>query len=294
MRVLVTGWFSFEQMGASAGDLLARDLVCSWLKRAGCHYDVAVAAPFSGGIDWRESSADEYDAILFICGPFGNGPPVTDFLEYFSGVPLFGLNLSMLQALDVWNPFQLLLERDSSAARRPDLVFLTSQPKVPVVGLILVHPQQEYGERALHQLADAALQQLVGSREMAVVPIDTRLDENQTGLRTAGEVESLIAKTDVVLTTRLHGMVLAIKNGVPPLVVDPIAGGAKILRQAGAIGWPTVYTADKLNQDELETALDFCLSDAGRQKAAHIHAEAVASLADVQSRLVAGLHELEK
>ena len=294
MRVLVTGWFSFEQMGASAGDLLARDLVCSWLKGAGCHYDVAVAAPFSGGIDWRESSADEYDAILFICGPFGNGPPVTDFLEYFSGVPLFGLNLSMLQALDVWNPFQLLLERDSSEARRPDLVFLTSQPKVPVVGLILVHPQEEYGERALHQVADAALQRLLGSREMAVVPIDTRLDENQTGLRTAGEVESLIAKTDVVITTRLHGMVLAIKNGVPPLVVDPIAGGAKILRQAGAIGWPTVYTADKLNQDELETALDFCLSDAGRQKAAHIHAEAVASLADVQSRLVAGLHELEK
>ncbi|MEA2094796.1 MAG: polysaccharide pyruvyl transferase family protein [Pseudomonadota bacterium] len=293
MRVLVTGWFSFEQMGASAGDLLARDLVCSWLKRAGCHYDVAVAAPFSGGIDWRDSSADDYDAVLFICGPFGNGPPVTDFLEYFSGVPLFGLNLSMLQALDVWNPFQLLLERDSSEARRPDLVFLSSQPKVPVAGLILVHPQEEYGERAMHKVADAALQRLIKSREMAVIPIDTRLDENQGGLRTPGEVESLIAKTDVVITTRLHGMVLAIKNGVPPLVVDPIAGGAKILRQAGAIDWPVVFTADTLNQEELETALNFCLSDAGRQKAAQVYTGAVTRLAGVQDRLIAGLNALE-
>ena len=32
MKTLVAGWFSFEQMGASAGDLLARDLVCEWLE----------------------------------------------------------------------------------------------------------------------------------------------------------------------------------------------------------------------------------------------------------------------
>ena len=28
VKTLVAGWFSFEQMEASAGDLLARDLVC--------------------------------------------------------------------------------------------------------------------------------------------------------------------------------------------------------------------------------------------------------------------------
>lgn len=293
MKLLVTGWFSFEQMGASAGDLLARDLVCSWLEDAGHHYDVALAAPFTGGIDWCNSNKDDYNAVIFICGPFGNGPPVTGFLEYFSGVPLIGLNLSMLQELDVWNPFQLLLERDSSEARRPDLVLLTQQPKVPVAGLILVHLQQEYGDRAMHQLADAALHRLIASREMAVVPIDTRLDENQVGLRTPGEVESLIAKTDVVITTRLHGMVLAIKNGVPPLVVDPIAGGAKILRQAGIIDWPMVFTADTLEQDKLNKALDFCLSGEGRQKAKQVYTGATARLAEVQSQLIAGLRDLE-
>lgn len=50
-------------------------------------------------------------------------------------------------------------------------------------------------------------------------------------------------RMDAVVTTRLHGMVFALKN-VPALAVDPIRGGAKILRQAEAIGWPVVFVAD--------------------------------------------------
>jgi hypothetical protein len=49
---------------------------------------------------------------------FGNGWPVTDFLERFRHCRLAGVKLSMLQPLDVWNPFELLIERDSSAAAR--------------------------------------------------------------------------------------------------------------------------------------------------------------------------------
>jgi hypothetical protein len=47
----------------------------------------------------------------------------------------------MLQPLDEWNPFDLLLERDSSATARPDITFLSRQPKVPVVEVVQVHPQ---------------------------------------------------------------------------------------------------------------------------------------------------------
>ena len=292
MKVLVAGWFSFEQMGASAGDLLARDLVCEWVQGAGYHYDIAVAPPFRGGVDWRETDARDYGAVIFVCGPFGNGPPLTEFLPHFSGVPLIGLNLSMLETLATWNPFRLLLERDSDRTRRPDLVFLTGQPRVPVVGLILVHPQAEYGERAMHDTANAALHRLVASREMAVVAIDTRLDENLVGLRTPGEVESLVAKMDAVLTTRLHGMVLALKNGVPPLVVDPIAGGAKILRQAGVIDWPLAFAADAIDPERLGLALDFCLSEEGRQRAAAVCAAAVGRLRTVRDELITGLHGL--
>ncbi|PYV07534.1 MAG: polysaccharide pyruvyl transferase family protein, partial [Acidobacteria bacterium] len=81
MRALVAGWFSFEGMGATAGDLLVRDVVCEWLNRAGCPYDLALAKPFPGGVDWQTADAGAYSHVVFVCGPFGNGWPVTEFLS---------------------------------------------------------------------------------------------------------------------------------------------------------------------------------------------------------------------
>ena len=90
MKVLIAGWFSFEQMGASAGDLMARDLVCNWLSNAGLKYEMATASPFTGGVDWQQIDPTGYQAIVFVCGPFGNGPPITEFLLKFDNIPLIG------------------------------------------------------------------------------------------------------------------------------------------------------------------------------------------------------------
>ena len=169
MKALVAGWFSFSRMGATAGDLLTRDLVCRWLDEAGRAYDVALAPPFEGGVDWRTATPAEYTDLIFVCGPMGNGWPIPDLVERFSSSRLTGINLSMLEPLEAWNPFDLLIERDSSATARPDLVFLAEAGPVPVVGLVLVHSQKEYS-RGAHDAARALIDQLLGSRPMAVVP----------------------------------------------------------------------------------------------------------------------------
>jgi polysaccharide pyruvyl transferase WcaK-like protein len=57
-------------------------------------------------------------------------------------------------------------------------------------------------------------------------------------LRTPREVEALIARMDVVITTRLHRTVPALKNGVPAVAINSVSGGAKIKRQAEALGSP--------------------------------------------------------
>jgi hypothetical protein len=287
MKTLVAGWFSFEQMGASAGDLLARDVVCDWLQVAGRPFDVALAPPFQGGVDWRSVDPTDYSDVAFVCGPFGNGEPVVDFLKRFEGRRLAGVNLSMLEPLDVWNPFDLLLERDSSAGSNPDLTFLSAAPRVPVVGVILIDNQQEYGKRDRLREANAAIRRLVASRRMAAVPIDTRLDENKTGLRTPEEIESLIARMDLVLTTRLHGTVLAIKNGVPAVAVDPVAGGAKIRRQAETIGWPVILASENLTAAALESAFDYCLTAEARAKAKACAAAAAETLKSARDRFLA-------
>jgi hypothetical protein len=289
VKALIAGWFSFEGMGASAGDLLVRDLVGGWLSDAGVAHDVALAPPFRGGLDWRTVDPADFTHVIFVCGPFGNGPPVDEFLARFTGRTLIGLDLTMLDPLEVWNPFHLLLERDSSAATRPDFSMLSEKPKVPVVGLILIDAQPEYGARDWHRQANEALELLAERRECAVLRIDTRLDVNQTGLRTDREVESLIAKSDLVLTTRLHGLVLSLKNGIPVVAVDPVAGGGKITRQGEALRWPLVLAADLLDRDQLETAYQACFEPELRERAAQCRSAALDRLADVHPRLIRAL-----
>lgn len=285
MRVLLAGWFSFEQMGASAGDLMARDLACQWLQEVGVNVDIATAAPFTGGVDWTAVAPERYSHLVFVCGPFGNGPPVDAMLERFAHCDKVGVNLSMLQDLKQWNPFDLLLERDSSTTARPDLVFLSRTDRVPVVGVILAHRQKEYGHRAMHEAINELIHKVLHERGAAVVPIDTRLDANATGLTTPAQVESVIARMDAVVTTRLHGTVLAIKNGVPPVVIDPVREGAKVERQARIIGWPVFINAEDVTEANLTEAVRYCLTQGARDQAEACHQKAYKSIKSVRERL---------
>ncbi|MBC6491727.1 polysaccharide pyruvyl transferase family protein [Flavihumibacter stibioxidans] len=289
MRVLVAGWFSFEEMGATAGDIMACNVACNWLEKAGADFDVAYAPPFTGGVKWEDTSAVDYSHVLFVCGPFGNGWPITGFLEHFAGCKLIGLNLSMLQNIHEWNPFDILFERDSDQVVRPDISMLSAAPKVPVAGLILAHLQKEYGKRSKHPVANQLFRQLIDKNELAVVPIDTVIAKNEHGLRTPAEIESLIAKMDIVLTTRLHGTVLALKNGVPPIVIDPVEGGAKISGQVKAIGWPLILPVESVNYESLYNAYVYAQTNEARREAIACRDRAVKILHEIEQQFLEAL-----
>ena len=289
MRALVAGWFSFQYMGATAGDLLSRDVVCGWLDDAEIPYDVAAAPPFAG-VDWQAGDPSRYTHLVFVCGPLGNGEPFTDMARRFSHCRAIGVNLSMLAPVSDWNPFDLLLERDSDRAARPDLSLLAADERVPVVGVVLVHEQREY-DATRHVRAHEAIAGLLERSGVARVAVDTVLDvENAGGLRTPAEIASVIGKMDAVVTTRLHGGVLALKAGVPVLWIDPVVGGAKIARQAESLGWPAVFTADALDDDALDRALAWCLTDEARRSAREATARGTAELADARAVFLAELH----
>jgi len=292
MKALVAGWFSFQGMGTTAGDLMVRDVVCDWLEAAGFTYDVAIASPFAHerGVDWRGATPGDYACVVFVCGPLGNGPPVTKFFTHFRNCAKIGLDLTMLQKLGEWNPFALLIERDSDRAANPDLALASVAPKVPVVGVILAHPQKEYREAGQHAAANAAFHRLTGARRCSVLYIDTCLDPwNQYGLRTPAEIESLIAKMDVVLTTRLHGLVLSLKNHVPAIVIDPVKGGAKLTRQSQVLGWPYIFEVDTVTDEALTIAFDDCVSGQARAAARSSAENAVVAIAKIRERFIAEL-----
>jgi hypothetical protein len=269
---------------------MARDIACEWLERAGYSYDVALAPPLVGGVDWHSVDPNSYSHVVFVCGPFPLNKITTEFVQYFSCCRLIGLDLSMIEPISNWNPFDVLLERDSSAGSRPDITFLSRQAKVPVVGIILVHPQHEYGDKGKHQVANDAINRLIASQEMVAVPIDTGLDPNTTNLRNAAEVESLITRMDLVVTTRLHGTVLALKNGVPVIAIDAISGGAKVLRQAEKIGWPMVFPIDSLSEETLQKAFEYCLTEEARAKARECRERAIKAVEQVRDEFISALN----
>jgi hypothetical protein len=267
-------------MGATAGDLLARDVVCGWLAAESVAYDVAITPQLGDGVDWAAVEPRAYSHVVFVCGPLGNGEPATTLFDRFAHADLIGVDLSMLHAVDEWNPFALLLERDSDRGGRPDIALLAGAPLVPLVGVVLVHDQKEYpGGR--HKEVHAAINEALTGLDVARLDIDTCLDPpNSTGLHTAAQVESAIAAVDVVVTTRLHGLVLAMKHGVPVLAVDPVAGGAKVSRQATALGWPHVFVPEEVTVERLRARLFECLAPESRQLVAQCAAEARARLGD--------------
>jgi hypothetical protein len=295
MRALVCGWFSFEPMGATAGDLQAKEVACRWLAEADVPFDVALAPAFAAGVDWRSAGPGAYSHLLFVCGPFDpDRPPVADLLARFTAARLVGLDVSVERALDQHDPFALLFERDSSRGGAPDLAFLAPPERLPVVGVILVPHQREYGERARHAAADRLIARTLRRRALARVDLDTALtNEPETrdpeSLRSAGEVESLVARTDAVVTTRLHGLVLALKTGVPAVALDPVAGGAKVLRQAERIGWPHARAADAADEDWLGAALDACLEPGAAERARECAARAAGEVERVHERFVAAI-----
>ena len=288
MRTLVAGWFSFPDMGATAGDLLARDLACNWLAEAGQAFDIALAPPFPSGVRWEDVNPADYSHLVFVCGPFGNGPPVDEMLRRFAHCDLIGLDLTMLDPLTTWNPFTSLFERDSDRVCRPDLALAADVPPTPIVGLVLIHPQPEYGQRDLHAMANSSLEQVASELDCARLRIDTRLDVNSEGLRSPGEVLAFFRAADVVLTTRLHGLVLALLSGTPAVVVDPVGGGAKVSRQAEALDWPWCFPAD-VSSATLRLALQECLRPEARGVAHAARQRGQLILADVHDQFVRAL-----
>lgn len=282
-KVLVLGFLS------TVGDLEVLHEIEAHLAGMGLHYAIAAysAKVSRGNPDWvdaRTVDPQHFGHLIVVCGPFFPAlfAKERDLFARFAHCTWIGVNLSMILDVQEFNPFDALLERDSERTIRPDLSFLQLPSKVAVVGLCLASRQPEYGAKQNHALAEAKLRALIARSGVAVVTLDTRWPEarNSQATANASQFESLCARVDVMLTTRLHGTVLALKNGVPVIAVDAIAGGDKLTSQAKRVGWPEIYAADSVSSADLDAALARCLQPEARVRAMDCARQAAADLAD--------------
>jgi hypothetical protein len=291
-RALLVGHFS------TVGDVEVLRQIESRLHALGIDYDVSPYTDASLSVDasWLDKHTLEpahYTHLIVICGPFTPEMAVQHDAIFgrFQHCVHIGVNLTMVKSIQDFNPFEVLLERDSDRTVRADLSFREVSARVPVVGLCLASAQREYGGRRRGDLAAEKLRRLIQNTGAAFIEMDTSVpvEINRFGLSNGSQFEAICNRLDVMLTTRLHGMVLALKNGIPVVAIDPVAGGDKVLRQARHLGWDEVFDADLASDEDLAAALERCLSEKAREKAKSIKDAAILSLSDFDEEFAIAL-----
>ena len=272
-RILLTGWFSFLHGEATAGDVLALAAVEQALDRAGIGYEVAWSPVFRpGALRLEDVAPSQSPDLVFVCGPL-HGEPLAELHQRFARLRRVAVGVTVIDRTDpACAGFDLVLARDGGAraATRDLSAAVPPSGPVPVAGIALATGQGEYAARRGHETVNASLTGWLAGQACAPVPLETRLDSRDWRLcSTAAAFQSLLNRLDVVVTTRLHGLALGLRAGIPVLAVDPVDGGGKVSAQAAAWLWPAVLPADLAAEARhLDHWWHWCLSAEGRRAAA--------------------------
>ncbi|MEU0303104.1 polysaccharide pyruvyl transferase family protein [Streptomyces sp. NPDC006175] len=270
-RVLVTGWFSFLDGEVTAGDALAQRAVAAALERLKVPHDTAWSPVFApGALTLDDARPGDYSHLLFVCGPL-HGEQIAALHQRYASCRRVAVGVSVVvRDSPAAGGFHRVLERDGpDGGTLPDLS-AAAPPMVPtpVVGIALTHGQGEYGERRLHDSVAGTVLPWLAGKDCARIDADTRLaHDDWRHCRTTDQYLSLLGRLDLMVTDRLHGLVLALRAGVPAMAVDPVRGGAKVTAQAHLLRWPAVLSGESVSPELLDRWWDWCRSPAGASAA---------------------------
>jgi hypothetical protein len=273
MRVLVTGWPSFEHGEATAGDVLSMRRVSQALSDAGIPWTSAWSRVFRPGrLTLEDADPTDFSHLVFACGPV-HGKQVEWLHEKFACCRRLAVGVTVV---DSGSPavtgFHHVLARDGSLSCAVDLSAAAEVSRVPVAGLVLAPGQQEYGDRRRNDEVNTRLTRWMKAQNCATLPLDTRLDSaDWRHCSTPDQFIAVLSRLDVVVTSRLHGLALALRAGRPALAVDPVSGGGKVSAQAEAWDWPALLTAEQVCGPHCDALLtcwwEWCGSASGTRRA---------------------------
>ncbi|PST17626.1 hypothetical protein C7U61_18535 [Rhizobium sp. JAB6] len=257
-RILVAWYGAFSGHG-TIGDLRSLETVTANLVGVGHEVLHATAAelnlPGARRVDWRTIDPSSVDAVLFVCGPILRFHPWTqELFAHFASTHLAGVGVSLLPADDPnhSNPFDRVFARQGGPTRYGDVAIVAPNPvdrrnrptrAERVIGLALRGQQGEYGdERCRWQETEAVVQRILTSAAedgpLRVVTIENHLTR---AAMPANAIEAQYGDCDLILTSRFHGAIAAMRQGVPFIAIDQISGGAKVYDLLADLGWPYVH-----------------------------------------------------
>lgn len=258
-RVLVAGWFSFTEVIATVGDERAAQVVGGWLSSAGIDHDLAYADYLHRGVDLAQVDPARYSHLVWVCGPVMANGLLDGLLDRFAHACRYAVGVSVVEPAAAAR-FDAVWSRDGQdAAPRPDLAIHPVQEGPAVVATVFAPVQPEYGERGRHLEVQRTVEEWVADRGLGSFDVATDLLTPAGLPRRVDQVQATLGRADVVVSSRLHGLVLGLGRGRPVIALDPVLGGAKVTAQAHALGWPVLLGADEVDAAALDAALDRCL-----------------------------------
>ncbi|MBA8824845.1 hypothetical protein FHX42_002192 [Saccharopolyspora lacisalsi] len=254
MRVLLVGWPSFLHGEATAGDVLSMRRIAEALASAGIAHDTVWSPKFAPGcLTLDRAWPQDYTHLVFACGP-AHGWQVRDLHRRYARCRRLAVGVSVVDPDDpAVTGFHGIFARDGLTGPARDLACPPRRPDVPVVGVVLAPGQGEYSDRRRHDSVHRCLLDWLDHRDHAPLPLETRLDTGDWRLCSSPEqCAALFARVDVVVTSRLHGLLLALSQSVPALALDPVAGGGKVTAQAAAWRWPATVAAEQIQDGDAD------------------------------------------
>jgi len=260
-KAIIVGHFSFPGSRGTFGDIEALEIVCDWLEESNIEFDVAANLEDGvNGVDISLIDEKKYGIFIFVCGPwYSEGRIQLTLLKKFSHCLKIGVNLTTFE--EGLSGFDYLLSRDNFQEKNADIAFAKVVNKIPVVGIVLVDRQKKYGIKQRHLYIRYVITEYFKKGDFAPIWLDTNANLNIMNISNKNQFESIVSRTDLVVTNRLHGVVLSLKNAIPVIAIDPVEGGGKVTAQVKALGWPILISAEEFTEEKLHQTINYCLSN---------------------------------
>ena len=270
-RILVTWYGAFEGNG-TIGDLLSLQSLTYFLQKKGYSFDTASHKKYTGVggnlVNWEDVTPNKYKILIFVCGPIlKNHYYLPQLFNKFSSCIKIGVGVSLFEKthFNYFNPFDHVFAREGTAQTFNDIAIVApgysnenlkkkkENEKELVIGISLRGAQGEYGEEnCLHELTNELITKsveiLFQTRKGKVILIENHLARSGVD---PSEIENLYAQCDLVITSRLHGALLALRHFVPFIAIDQIKHGAKVYGILKNPLWPFVYKAENINPESI-------------------------------------------
>lgn len=272
--VALTWWGTWPYSQVTVGDVMSVAAVASGLRQRGISFhivhrekvwDPTYRIPgFSGSEVWfDEIDPGTYRACLFICGPLPTDwPEGRERLFAFCNARRLAVGVTLASptsrepAERVFNTF---LARDGFDRQWMDLALSCDWPvrecasRTDEVALCLRGKEDYYGDDDASTLVEAIMESGLNRQSRTKGTLDTVLLKAEDDPRM---LEAQFAAPAGVVTTRLHGSLLSLRNGTPWIAVDQVVGGKKVRSMNEQLGWPLNFAAEDLSLSSFERALD--------------------------------------